>query len=94
MIHIQRFEGLFDKILPELVHLTDDNSQKFVKINFSAVIEVHRLEKTLDIDFFNLNLVVVDGLDELVHVEGARTVVVEDLELSCQADNSPTSAIS
>jgi hypothetical protein len=65
-----------------LVHFANNESQKFVEVDFSTAIDVHSFEEALDVLRVELNSKVVDCLSELVKIKSASTIVISDLELS------------
>ena len=81
-VNIKSSIGSFAKVLSKLVHFANDESQKFVEVDFSTAVDVHGFEEALDVLRVELNSKVVDCLSELVEIKSARTIVISDPELS------------
>jgi len=88
LIEVESSEGPLNKIPPELAHLTDDNSQKFIKVHLSALINVHGLEEALDVLGIDLDAEVIAALLELLEVKATTAVVVSYLKLPAEADDA------
>jgi hypothetical protein len=88
LIEVESSEGPLNKIPPELAHLTDDNSQKFIKVHLTALINVHGLEEALDVLGIDVDAEVIAALLELWEVKAATSIVICYLELSAEADDA------
>ena len=48
-VNIKSSIGSFAKVLSKLVHFANDESQKFVEVDFSTAVDVHGFEEALDV---------------------------------------------
>ena len=88
LIEVECFESALNEISSELTHLSDDDAQELIEVNFSTLVDIHGLEQTLDVLWVNLDAEVAAALLELHEVKGAAAVVVGDLELAAQSNDS------
>ena len=88
LIEVQSSERPLNKIPPELAHFTNHNSQEFIKVYLSTLVNVHGLEEALDVLWIDLNAEVITALLELEEIKAAASVVVCYLELPAEADDA------
>jgi hypothetical protein len=83
-----------NQVLSERSHFTNNNSEKFIEVDFTASISIHRLEKALNIDVFDVNIEIMDGLGKFIDAQLAIAVVVKDFKLSLKTDDASASTVS
>jgi hypothetical protein len=88
LIYVDLLESLNANIGSELVHRSDYASNEFVEVNLIVSIYVKDLEKSSNIFLINLYSEVVDCLGELILIKGTRIVIVHDLKLPLQTDET------
>jgi hypothetical protein len=88
LIYVDLLESLDANIGSELVHRSDYASNEFVEVNLIVSIYVKDLEKSSNIFLINLYSEVVDCLGELILIKGTRIVIVHDLKLPLQTDET------
>jgi hypothetical protein len=91
-ILVELFVSLEDDLLAILAHGTADAADEFVEVDEARVVDIEVGEQLLHLTFSEAEHVVTASLGELVLVEGARVVVVHDLELALEADESTGTA--
>lgn len=91
-ILVELLVSLHDNIYAVLVHRTTDAADEFIEVDEAGVVGVEVGEELLHLAFSEAEHVVTACLGELILVKGAGVVVVHDLELALEADESTGTA--
>jgi hypothetical protein len=88
VISIENIVGLHDDLLSGGVHGTADSTNELVELKETSLVIIEIVEQLLHLTLGETEHVISASLGELELVEGARVVVVHDLELSLEADEA------
>jgi hypothetical protein len=92
VVSIENVVGLEDDLLSGRVHGAADGTNELVELKETSLVIVEVVEELLHLTLGETEHVVSASLRELELVEGARVVIVHDLELSLEADEATGSA--
>ena len=88
VVSVENVVGLQDDLLSSRVHGATDGADELVELKETSLVIVEVVEELLHLTLGEAKHVVRAGLRELELVEGARVVVVHDLELSLETNEA------
>ena len=92
IVSVENVVSLEDNLLSSGVHGTADSTNELVELKETSLIIVEVVEELLHLTLGETEHIVSASLRELELVEGARVVIVHDLELSLEADETTGAA--
>jgi len=92
IVSVENVVSLEDNLLSSGVHGTADSTNELVELKETSLIIVEVVEELLHLTLGETEHIVSASLRELELVEGARVVIVHNLELSLEADETTGTA--
>ncbi len=85
---VQFLEGHGDHLLPGRVHGSPNGSNEFIDLHEATPIEVEVAKELLNLSLSESEHVVSHGLGELEFIERLGVIIIHDLELSLEPNES------
>ena len=87
-VFVELIECLSNKLLSGVVHWSSDGSNELIKFNETTSVEIEVWEKFLDFSFSESEHVVSHGFGEFIFIKRSGVVVIHDLELSLETNET------
>jgi hypothetical protein len=89
---IYLLERLLNKLGPELIHGTYHDPDELIKTDLPTAVDIKSLEETVDVLWVNIDLEIFNALLKLIKIKRTRVIVVHNLELPSEANESSTTS--
>ncbi len=89
---IYLLERLLNKLGPELIHGAYHDSDELIKTDLPTAVDIKRFKQTVDVLWVNIDLEILNALLKLIKIKRTRVIVVHNLELPSEANESSTTS--